>query len=168
VTGSIALVGFMGAGKSRIGRMLAGRLGVPFVDTDKLITARHGAIAALFAEHGEAGFREIERTVVVDELAAAARSARVVALGGGAVTIAEVREALRHLPHVVWLDAPPQVLFARAQSGARPLARDEATFEALYAQRRPLYGEVSTAVVRTGGRERLAWVADKVIAAVAA
>ena len=59
MTGSIALVGFMGAGKSRIGRMLAGRLGVPFVDTDKLITARHGAIAALFAEHGEVGFREI-------------------------------------------------------------------------------------------------------------
>ena len=168
MTSSIALVGFMGAGKSRIGRLLGRRLGMPFVDTDKLITARHGAIAALFAERGEAGFREIERGVVLDELAAAEETARIVALGGGAVTIAEVRAALRRLPHVVWLDAPPQVLFARAQSGARPLARDEAAFEVLYAQRRPLYGEVSTAVVRTGGRERVSWVADKVIAAVAA
>ncbi len=119
-------------------------------------------------EHGEQGFREIERGVVLSQLAAAEGSARVVALGGGAVTIDDVREALQRLPHVVWLDAPPQVLFARSQSGTRPLARDEALFEALYAQRRPLYGEVSTAVVRTAGRERLAWVADKVIAAVAA
>ena len=168
MTSSIALVGFMGAGKSRIGRMLARRLGVPFVDTDKVIAAQHGAISAIFAQRGEAGFREIERGVVLDELAAAERTARIVALGGGAVTIAEVREALRRLPHVVWLDAPPQVLFARAQSGARPLARDEAAFEALYAQRQPLYGEVSTAVVRTTGREGLSWVVDKVIAAVAA
>ena len=158
----------MGAGKSRIGRMLAGRLGVPFVDTDKVITSRHGSIAALFAERGESAFRELERDVVVDELAAAALTPRVVALGGGAVTIAEVRQALRRLPHVVWLDAPPQVLFARAQSGARPLARDEASFEALYALRRPLYGEVSTAVVRTRGQERVSWVADRVIVAVAA
>ena len=168
MTGSIALVGFMGAGKSRIGRMLAGRLGVPFVDTDKVITAQHGSIAALFAERGETGFRALERDVVIDELAAAELAPRVVALGGGAVTIADVRRALRRLPHVVWLDAPPEVLFARAQSGTRPLARDEAGFEALYAQRRPLYGEVSTAVVRTRGRERLSWVADRVIAAVAA
>ena len=105
---------------------------------------------------------------MLNELAAAERGARVVALGGGAVTTDDVREALQRLPHVVWLDAPPHTLFARAQSGARPLARDEALFEALYARRRPLYDEVSTAVVRTAGRERLAWVVDKVVAAVAA
>ena len=168
MTGSIALVGFMGAGKTRIGRMLAGRLGVPFVDTDTVIVSRHGSIAAIFAERGEAAFRAVESDVVTNELAAAVLAPRVVALGGGAVTIAEVRRALGRLPHVVWLDAPPEVLFARAQSGARPLARDEASFEALYAQRRPLYSEVSTAVVRTQGRERVAWVADKVLAAVAA
>jgi shikimate kinase len=60
------------------------------------------------------------------------------------------------------------VLFARSQSGTRPLAHDEAQFEALYVRRRSLYGEVATAVVRTAGRERLAWVVDRVIAAVAA
>ena len=92
----------------------------------------------------------------------------MVALGGGAVTIDDVREALRRLPHVVWLDAPPRCCSPASQSGRRPLARDEAAFEALYAQR--------AAAVRRGvdgggaqrGRERLAWVADKVIAAVAA
>jgi shikimate kinase len=153
VSGSVVLVGFMGAGKTQVGRLVARRLDVPFVDTDKVIVERHGTIAALFAERGETGFREIEKVVVLNELAAAERGARVVALGGGAVTTDDV---------------PPHTLFARAQSGARPLARDEALFEALYARRRPLYDEVSTAVVRTAGRERLAWVVDKVVAAVAA
>jgi len=168
VTGSIALVGFMGAGKTQVGRLVARRLQVPFVDTDRLIVARYGAIAGIFDDRGERGFREIEREVVLGELAAAEDGARVVALGGGAVTIDEVREALQRLPHVVWLDAPADVLFARSRSGARPLARDEAVFEALYAQRRALYGGVSTAVVRTAGSERLSWVTDRVIAAVAA
>ena len=167
-SGSLALVGFMGAGKSRIGRIVAQRLAIPFIDTDEVISARHGAIADLFAEHGEAGFRAIERGVVLDELGAAEQGARVVALGGGAVTIDEVRAALRRLPHVVWLDAPPRVLFARTRTSGRPLARDEARFAALYEARRPLYDEVSTQVVRTAGHERLAWVADKLLAAVAA
>ncbi len=158
----------MGAGKSRIGRIVAQRLALPFVDTDEVISARHGAIADLFAEHGEAGFRAIERGIVLAELGAAEQGARVVALGGGAVTIDEVRAALRRLPHVVWLDAPPRVLFARTRTSSRPLARDEARFAALYEARRPLYDEVSTQVVRTAGHERLAWVADKLLAAVAA
>ena len=168
MTGSIALVGFMGAGKTQVGRLVARRLGVPFVDTDKVLSGRHGTIAALFEERGEEGFREIERDIVLEQLAAAESSARVVALGGGAVTIDDVREALKRLPHVVWLDAPPEVLFGRLRPGTRPLARDEARFAELYDKRRPLYDEVSTAAVRTAGRERLAWVADRVLAAVAA
>jgi shikimate kinase len=79
-----------------------------------------------------------------------------------------VREALKRLPHVVWLDAPPEVLFRRLRPGTRPLARDEVGFVELYDERCPLYGEVSTAAVRTSGRERLGWVADRVVAAVAA
>ena len=163
---SVALVGFMGAGKSRVGRLVARRRGVPFVDTDAIVARRHGPIPRLFAELGEEGFRALERDVVVGELDAATRAGVVVALGGGAVTIADVREALARLPHVVWLDAPPDVLFARSQSGSRPLARDAAQFEALYGRRRPLYREVATAVVTTAGRERPDWVADRVLAAV--
>ena len=168
MTGSIALVGFMGAGKTQVGRLVARRLGVPFVDTDRVLSGRHGAIAALFEVRGEAAFRELEREIVLEQLTAAESSARVVALGGGAVTIDDVREALKRLPHVVWLDAPPAVLFGRLRPGTRPLARDEAGFAELYEERRPLYGEVATAAVRTSGRERLAWVADRVLAAVAA
>ena len=158
----------MGAGKSRIGRLVAQRLGVPFVDTDEVISARHGAIADLFAEHGEEGFRAIEREVVLDELGAAEQGARVVALGGGAVTIDEVRAALRRLPHVVWLDAPPRVLFARTRTSARPLARDEAALRGALRGAPPPVRRGATQVVRTAGHERLAWVADKVLAAVAA
>ena len=79
-----------------------------------------------------------------------------------------MREALKRLTHVVWLDAPPEVLFGRLRPGTRPLARDETRFAELYDARRPLYSEVSTIAVRTAGRETLAWVADKVLAAVAA
>ena len=93
---------------------------------------------------------------------------RVVALGGGAVTIDDVRVALKRFPHVVWLDAAPGVLFGRLRTGTRPLARDEAGFVRLYAERRPLYVEVATAEVRTAGGERLGSVADLVLAAVAA
>ena len=88
------------------GQLWPRRLGLPFVDTDELIVRAHGAVAGIFAERGEAGFREIEREVVAFELDEAARSDRVVSLGGGAVTSDDVREALRRLPHVVWLDAP--------------------------------------------------------------
>ena len=168
MTGSIALVGFMGAGKTRVGRLVARRLDVPFVDTDKVLSGRHGTIAALFEERGEEGFREIERDVVLEQLAAAENGPRVVALGGGAVTIDDVRKALRRLPHVVWLDAPPEVLFGRLRPGTRPLARDEARFAELYDERRPLYAEVATAAVRSTGHERLAQVVERVLGAVAA
>jgi len=165
VSGSVALIGFMGAGKTRIGRLVARELGVSFVDTDDVIVRTHGPIAELFATRGEPAFRELERAVVLSELDAAQRETRVVALGGGAVTIDAVREVLRRLPHVVWLDAPPHILYRRAQSGTRPLATSEALFEALYADRLPFYRDAATVVVRTTGRERAAWVADQVIAA---
>jgi len=166
VSASVVLVGFMGAGKTTIGQSVARRLGLPLIDTDALIEQEHGTIAQLFADGGEARFRELEREVVLRELDVAVREDRVLALGGGAVTIDDVREALTRIPHVVWHDAPPDVLFRRSQSGARPLARDAALFEALHAQRIPLYREVATAVVRGSGRERPDWMARRVLAAV--
>ena len=168
MTGSIALIGFMGAGKTQVGRLVARRLRVPFVDTDKVLSVRHGAIPALFEQRGERGFRDLERAVVLEQLAAAELSERVVALGGGAVTIDDVRQALKRLPHVVWLDAAPEILFGRLRPDTRPLARDKARFVELYDERRPLYDEVATVEVRTTGGERLALVAERVLGEVAA
>src|SRR4249920_2152552 len=81
--GAIVLTGFMGTGKSEVGRRLAKRLGRAFVDTDQLVEARAGkTIAAIFAEDGEAAFRVLERDAVDT---AAARGEAVIAVGGGAV-----------------------------------------------------------------------------------
>jgi shikimate kinase len=133
----VVVIGFMGAGKSVVGRLLAGRLDVTFSDTDGLIEARHGAIAELFATRGEAAFRALEREVVLAEVSRAERNEAVVSLGGGAVTDGDV---------------PPRVLFARATGSERPLARDEASFTALYERRRPLYEACATVRLVNDGR----------------
>ncbi len=159
----MALVGFMGSGKSAVGRELAVALGVPFVDTDELIVAKAGPIAAIFAEGGEAGFRAVEAQVVTDAVAVAAERPCVLALGGGAVLSDAVREALKRLPHVVWLAAPPEELWARVSGEGpevRPLAADEPSFRDLLAGREPLYREVATEVVETAGRSPAAVAAE--------
>lgn len=159
---TIALVGFMAVGKSTVGRLLAARLSLPFVDTDALVELREGPIPAIFARRGEEAFRRIEREVALEALARDA--AAVVALGGGAVLSDEVRSALSGLPYVVWLTAPVDVLWRRAlAAGAsgRPLACDEASFRALYEQRAGLYREVATSeVVCDGSRSEAAVAAE--------
>ena len=173
VKGSIALIGFMGAGKSHVGMLIAHRLKVPFVDTDALITEQLGPIEAVFAEHGEAYFRSVERNVAVAALARACTLPSVVALGGGAVMDEDVRQALAALAHVVWLTAPVDVLLARCGGGwesptaKAPRGRWRATqgvFRRLYAQRRVVYEQIATATVDNDGVRPL----DEVVAAVVA
>jgi shikimate kinase len=145
----------MGAGKSSIGRATAQLLGLPFVDTDALIEQHHGAIPAIFAQHGEQVFRELERDEVVAALTRAQMQPCVVALGGGAVLSAAVRDALAQLAHVVWLSAPQEVLWERVQqegAAGRPLAADEQRFARLLAERSALYAAVATAQVVTCNR----------------
>jgi shikimate kinase len=163
----------MGAGKSHVGMLVAHRLRVPFVDTDALIVEQLGPIEAIFAEHGEAYFRDIERDVAVAALERARSLPSVVALGGGAVTDDHVRRALAELEHVVWLTAPVDVLLARCGGGAgladgegaaRPLACDEGVFRRLYAQRRAVYEQTATASVDNDGARPL----DEVVAALVA
>ncbi len=147
----IALVGFMGAGKSTIGRLLAEARSLPFRDADAEVERRAGRpVADLFAERGEAAFRELEAAVVAELLAS---GPAVVALGGGAVrpptTGVLERDAL-----VVWLDVDADTAWARVRADGehRPLARDEAAFRGLHAERRTTYAEAAHVYVDAGPR----------------
>jgi shikimate kinase len=153
---AVVLVGFMGAGKSAVGRELARRLGLPYLDTDVVITAEAGPVPAIFAERGEDGFRALEADIVVREIEALAAVPKVLALGGGAVLSERVRAALARQERVVWLTAPAEELWrrvARDSGASRPLARDEDAFCALLAAREPLYAEVATVQVATEGSD---------------
>jgi shikimate kinase len=164
---AVALVGFMAAGKSAVGRRAAALLEVPFIDTDALIEAREGSIAEVFATCGEQAFRGVERDLVVDALEAALREPCVVALGGGAVLSGDVREALQRLAHVAWLTAPVDVLWARAcagSAGGRPLAADQQAFGRLFEERAAVYRRVACAEVRNDGSRALADVAREIAA----
>jgi shikimate kinase len=159
----IVLVGFMGAGKSRVGMALAHVLRVPFTDTDDLIEQQMGPIATIFAQQGEAAFRDAERRVALAVLDKARVAPCVVSLGGGAVTDADVRAALARLAHVAWLTAPLDVLRERVFSdeAERPLAIDERRFAELFARRASLYKQVATATfANDGGRPLDAVVAE--------
>ena len=164
---AVALVGFMAAGKSAVGRLAARRLRLPFFDSDELIAEREGPIAEIFAVRGEQAFRALERDVVVEVLAAALLRPCVAALGGGAVLSGDVREALQRLPHVAWLTAPAEVLWERtrgASPGGRPLARDERAFRRLLEERDDVYRRVASAKVLNDGSRPLAAVAADIVA----
>jgi len=168
--GPVALVGFMGAGKSSVGRALAARLGLAFVDCDEVIAREAGPIPQIFARSGEAGFRSLEREVVRRVLADAGVHPRVVALGGGAVLSSEVREALAGFPLVVWLTAPIDDLWRRVTSGGeaeRPLAADLEAFRARYEERAALYEQVAGARVANNAARDLAAVVDEIAALLA-
>ncbi|HWB22165.1 MAG TPA: iron-containing alcohol dehydrogenase, partial [Gaiellaceae bacterium] len=142
----LALVGFMGAGKSTLGRIVADRLGRPFIDLDKRIEEESGAtIAELFSAHGEPGFRELEAQVVRDALAVPSPS--VLALGGGAITHPETR-ALLGIARVVLVEIDVELAWARVRGTDRPLAQDETSFRQLYDARQPVYHDVADAVAR--------------------
>ncbi len=142
----ICLVGFMGAGKSTALAELRGK-GLSTADTDRLIESETGiSIPEIFASEGEAGFREIEQRVVLGALAD--ETVDALALGGGAVTSPALREALSAPGHtVVWLEIDEGAAWRRVRRSDRPLARDEAEFRRLFAERLPLYEEVADAIV---------------------
>jgi shikimate kinase/3-dehydroquinate synthase len=141
---AFVFVGFMGAGKTTAARTVAAALGERWVDTDREIERELGeSIASFFDREGEAAFRAVEERVVLRTLADPA--ARVIALGGGAVTSERVREELaRHT--VVYIEVDPAEAWRRASGGTRPLARDRHRFEQLERERRPLYESVADAI----------------------
>ncbi|MCD2144371.1 shikimate kinase [Gordonia paraffinivorans] len=138
------LIGFMGAGKSTVGRLLADRLDVDFVDTDVELVRRTGrSIPEIFETDGVDGFRTIEENVVTDVLE---HHGGVVSLGGGAVTTPGVRDALSG-HRVVYLRVSPDRGFERVSGTDRPLlatADPAARYAELLAERTDIYSSVCT------------------------
>jgi 3-dehydroquinate synthetase/shikimate kinase len=131
----------MGAGKSTLGREVARRLGRPFLDVDDEVERAEGPIWELFAERGEAAFRELEARYVRD--AGSRREPSVIAVGGGAV---ETRRLLDELDvFTIQLDVDVDTAWSRVRGSRRPLAQDEREFRERYARRQPLYDEVADA-----------------------
>ena len=146
---NVALVGFSGAGKTTVGRMLAKTLGYKFVDTDALAERRSGmSVAEIFRKRGESGFRECERAVIHDTIPVAGRT--VFSIGGGGLGRADNRSVIARNCLVVWLWAPLRASLGRVKPGTRPLLDGEARrmrAEELFASRLPLYARVSDLAV---------------------
>lgn len=152
---TVILIGFMGAGKSAVGRRLARSLGWDFTDADDEVEKSMGmSIPEAFSGEGEQFFRDAEQEVVLRLIDEAGESERgtVLSLGGGAVTIPAVRERLKAEPLVLLLDEDVETAFKRAGGGNRPLARDREGFRALYEERSYLYREAAGFVIETSGK----------------
>jgi shikimate kinase / 3-dehydroquinate synthase len=138
----IALIGFMGAGKSTIGATVAARIGRPFIDLDREIErSLQRSIPELFREQGEAQFRVIEAERTLDTLCRDRPA--VLALGGGAAETPAIRKALKEHALTVLIDVEVDDAWERVRRTARPLAQDAEDFQALYERRRSLYEEAA-------------------------
>ena len=150
-TPTLVLVGPMAAGKMSVGRRIARLLNVAFIDTDKRIAADHGPIPEIFAAHGEAHFRELEREAVARAIA----DGGVISLGGGAVTDAGTRELLSQHP-VVFLTVSETAVADRIRGAGRPLLAGEADpvqrWKDIFAERREWYESVADLTVDTSRR----------------
>lgn len=142
----LIITGFMGSGKSSVGRELARRLGWRFRDADAEAESQMGmTVSEAFERIGEAGFREVEAGTVARLITEAddAREGTVIALGGGAVTSQRVLDLLASEPLVVHIDVDVDTAFGRAADGSRPLASDREAFRRLYEERQSLYRQAA-------------------------
>ncbi len=151
---SIFLIGLMGAGKTTVGRMLARRLGMHFVDSDHEIEARCGVtIPVIFEIEGEAGFRMREEQAIAD---LTARAGTVLATGGGAVLSENSRRCLAERGTVIYLMGEPEELNRRLGNDRnRPLLAGVDRLErlrALHALRDPIYRSIADLIVESGTR----------------
>lgn len=144
---AIVLIGPPAAGKSRIGRRLAKRLDLPFIDTDQAIVAEHGSIPAIFADRGEAHFRTLERAAVRRALASAA----VVSLGGGAVLDPQTRDDLAATT-VVLLTVNEEAVAERIDNAKRPLVTGIEAWRRIVAERTELYASLADHTTDTSFR----------------
>ena len=145
ISKAVVLVGPMGVGKTTVGKKLAKRLEVSFVDSDALITKSHGDISTIFAELGETVFREIESDTIVPLL----NKPAVISTGGGAVLHERTREALT-LATVVYLSTDGKHIASRLRGGNRPLIQNGiADWRKIYNSRKPLYDQVADITIDT-------------------
>ena len=144
----IVIIGFMGTGKTTVARELGRKLSCLAVDLDESITRREGRSPnEIIEQDGEARFRELETQMLREVLG---EGPRVIAVGGGAWTIAANRQLIAEYEAItVWLDAPFDLCWKRIETGgeARPLARSRELAERLYRERRPSYEQADARVV---------------------
>jgi shikimate kinase len=161
----IALIGFMGAGKSAVGRELSRRTGWPRHDTDEMIRERFGmSIPDIFARHGEPAFRDAE-TSLLKTLPPGL--AGIVVTGGGIILREENVQLLHRIGRIIWLDADEEILWQRAsKQSARPLLQvsdARARFSELWRERLPRYQSAADYRLNTS-RYSIAEVTDEIIA----
>lgn len=155
---NLILIGYRGCGKTSVGRIVAQRLGRPFVDADERIEQAAGrSIREIFDTEGEAAFRTLEADVIFEIIA---RSGQVVSVGGGAVLDDATRRALRRYGLCVWLTAPPDELHRRLQADPRSVEQRPALtglaplaeIEGVLNERIPIYESMADCIVDTRGR----------------
>ncbi|HEV7811917.1 MAG TPA: shikimate kinase [Leifsonia sp.] len=144
---TIVLIGPPAAGKTRVGKRLAKRLGLPFVDTDAVVVSHHGPIPVIFAELGEPHFRMLEREAVAEALS----EPGVVSVGGGAVLHPDTQTDLVDAS-VVLLTVNPEAIAARIANAKRPLVTDIESWKRLVAQRADLYASLADYTADTSSR----------------
>jgi shikimate kinase len=164
---AVTLVGFMGAGKTTVGRALATRLGWRFQDLDDLIQAREGCtIEQIFRDQGERAFRDLERLALATATTTENSGPLVLALGGGAFVQSDNQELLhRNGIPTVFLDAPVEDLFRRCEQPEtrRPLRRSLREFAELYQRRRSDYMKAEFHV-DTAGKE-ISSIVEEIVSA---
>jgi shikimate kinase len=163
---NLYLIGMMGSGKTTVGRLLAQKLGYGFVDTDNIIVQAAGkSINQIFADSGEAEFRQLESDVLGK---VCAYTQLAIATGGGIVVKQENWSYLHH-GLIVWLDAPVELLYSRLlEDNTRPLLQDvdpKEKLRSLLEQRTPLYSQADLRITITAG-ETPEQIATKVMEAI--
>jgi len=170
----VCLAGFMGCGKTTVGRLLAQQLGWRFVDLDERIEQQAGlSIAEIFERLGESAFRKLENVELARALGEAASAAipAVLALGGGTfaqpenleiMSVACGRQSAVRTGYVVWLDCPVEQLLSRCvMMEDRPMFRDESSFRKLYDERIPFYRQAD---LRVEGADAPRQVVERILA----
>jgi shikimate kinase len=144
----IVLIGPMGAGKTTLGKRLAKELQLPFIDTDKKISSKHGSVTRIFETKGEEFFRDLETA----ELEASLQEPAVVATGGGAVLREQNRELMRE-HHVVFLDTASEHVIGKINLEKRPLLKSNPEkWDEIYQARVEIYRALADQTVFTGGK----------------